>query len=97
MSYVDSLRNQSAPRPGLTERRSWSRCKQFETVIVLLKELFENSLEIVTRPEQRHEKVPILQRVNESMQNVLFALTVTKILSGATGSPSFSAKSGAQA
>ena len=62
LSSADSLYKQFGPRSGPTERRSRSRSKPFDTLIVFLKEVFEKAyFEKVSSRQQKHEKLPSMQ------------------------------------
>ena len=57
--------NSIGSRSGPTEHQSWYGSKQFDTLIVFLKEIFEKiiNFEKVNR-QQKQEKLPSMQRVN---------------------------------
>ena len=64
MSSADNLCKQFGPKSRPTECWSWSESKLFGTLIVLLKEFFFlNILKKVSRRQQKHEKLTIMQRV----------------------------------
>ena len=62
--------SQFGPRSGLTECQSWSGSKKFDTLIVFLKELFENvnfvkKKKKINRRQQKHQRLLNMPRVSE--------------------------------
>ena len=64
---------QTGPKSGPTFCRSWSGSKLFDHLIVFLKEFFEKvNFEKSQQRQQKHEKLPSIQRVTFLFSNFLY-------------------------
>ena len=69
-SIADNFCKQFGPRSGPTKRRAWSRSKLFDTLMVFLKEFFDNKndFEINQQATKTWKMIPSLQSVSASLE-----------------------------
>ena len=71
VSPADNLCKQFGPRSGPTKCQAWSGYKLFDTLMVLLKEFFENvDFEKNQQTEKKRALLPSRQRVKKKWSNL---------------------------
>ena len=63
LASTEDLCQQFGPRSGPIECWSWSESEQYDTLVVFMKVLFEKLILKKVRQQQKHEKLPSMQRV----------------------------------